>query len=186
MSAGMRGWLFLSVLLGFATLGGCAALKSLEPGGSEYWVKPGSPRPANEVESLLTYFEYAKKLPGPDLNREHERIKQTFVNGRSDFTRLRYALLLTMPNSTFRDEGRALALLEPLLKEGAAASPALRSFAYFLNAGITEHRRIEESANQKLREEQKRSETLEQKLDAIKSIEKTIIEREQNKPLPRR
>lgn len=180
-----RGWLFSWLMVVFISLGGCAVLKSLEPGRSDYWVKPGSPRPATEVESLIMYFEYAKKLSGTELNKEHEQVKQAFATGKSDFARLQYVLLLAMLNASFRDEGRALGLLEPLLKENAAAGPGLRTFAYFLNAEITEHRRIEEGANQKLREEQKRSEALQQKLDAIKSIEKTLIEREQSAP-PRR
>lgn len=185
MTGNMRGWLLAWAMLGCVSLGACAALKSLDLGKPEYWVKPGSARPGSEVESLLMYFEYAKKLSGNDLNKEHEQVKQAFANSKSDFARLQYVLLLVMSGAAFRDEGRALGLLDPLLKENAAASPGLRTFAYFLNAEIAEHRRLEDGAqtvNQKWREEQKRSEALQQKLDAIKSIEKTMIEREQSIP----
>jgi hypothetical protein len=66
-------------------------------------------------------------------------------------------------------------------KEGST----LRPLAIWLHSELLELRRIDEALLQqtaKLKEEQRRSEALKQKLDAILDMEMKMIEREQNLP----
>ena len=66
-------------------------------------------------------------------------------------------------------------------KEGST----LRPLAIWLHSELLELRRTDEALQQqtaKLKEEQRRSEALKQKLDAILDMEMKMIEREQNLP----
>ncbi|MBI2311842.1 MAG: hypothetical protein HYU77_04975 [Betaproteobacteria bacterium] len=168
-------WLALAGLIA-----GCGALKSREAGRDTPWLTPGQTLLVSEAEALLLYHEYLRRLSGAELTREHEGVKQAHARSGADFTRVQLAMLLSLPTPGFRDDGRAIGLLEPLLKEGAASSE-MRALAHLLHAQIAEHRRLEERA----REEQRRADGLQQKLEALKSIEKSLLEREPAKPRPR-
>jgi hypothetical protein len=149
----------------------------------------------SELEKLLLYFEEVRDLPPADLAREYEQLKENFYSDRSEYLRTQLALLASLPNTGFRDEARALNLLEYFLKDSSARSPGLRAFAVYLNSAIQEQKKLDEvvrassqklkdeqkrieSVEGRLREEQKRNEQLESKLEALKAIEKSLMERE--------
>jgi hypothetical protein len=149
----------------------------------------------SELEKLLLYLEKVRELSPAELAREYEELKENFYSNRSEYLRMQLAVLASLPNTGFRDETRALNLLEPFLKDQSAQSQGLRAFAVYLNSTILEQRKLDElvkTAAQKLkdeqkradvmetklREEQKRSEQLENKLEALKAIEKSLMERE--------
>lgn len=163
-----------------AFIAGCGALKSREAGRDTPWLTAGQTLLVSEAEALLLYHEYLRRLSGAELNREHEGVRQSHARSGADFTRVQLAMLLSLPAAGFRDDGRAIGLLEPLLKEGAVSSE-MRALAHLLHAQISEHRRLEERA----RDEQRRAEGLQQKLEALKSIEKSLLEREPAKPKAR-
>jgi hypothetical protein len=108
---------------------------------------------------------------------------------------MQMALVLSMPNNPNRDYGRALLVLDPIAKE-AGNTPsnggALAHFALILQAIILDNRRLEaenkrldenlQNTNSKLKDEQRQSELLQQKLDQLKSIEKGLLERNLPKP----
>jgi hypothetical protein len=66
------------------------------------------------------------------------------------------------------DEARALATLEPILKQGTGPT---RMVAAVLTAQIYERQRA-------VREEKRRAEDLQQKLDALKALERSLLGRE--------
>ena len=74
------------------------------------------------------------------------------------------------------DDARLQGLLEPLVAKagGFASSHPLRSIADVLLVQIGERAR-------QLREEQKRGDALQQKLDALKAIEKQLLDRERRR-----
>jgi len=153
----MRNLTLLMILVA-ALSGGCAGLRGL-PATGEPWVKPGGPRPAGDSESLLMYFEYVRKLPAPELVKEHEMTRESYVKSHSDFNRVRYAMVLAVPGSAFNDEARALEEIDPLVKN---ADAPLHGVAYLLNLQI---------------QDQRHDQSLQRKLDALKSLEKSLIER---------
>jgi hypothetical protein len=149
----------------------------------------------SELEKLLLYLAEVRDLPPADLTREYEQLKQDFHFDRSEYLRMQVALLASLPNTGFRDEARALNLLDYFLKDRSATSPGLRAFAVYLNSAIQEQKRLDEGAKAtaqklkdeqkriesveaRLREEQRRNEQLENKLEALKAIEKSLMERE--------
>lgn len=146
-------------------LAGCGVLRSIETGGTEPWIKPDMPRPASDLESLLLYFQHVKQLPGVELNKEQEAARQAYSRMRSDFSRVRLAMVLSLPNTAFSDDARALELLEPMIRN---QNSTLHSLAFLMNAYVQEKRRLGASAF-----------GMQQKLDALKSLERSLIEREQ-------
>ncbi len=148
---------------------GCALLTELfpgmetgGPGEPTPWVQPGSPS-VTDVESLVLYFGYIRKLSAADLNREYDTARQAYNRGRLDYNRVRFAMLLSLPNTPFNDDGRALDVLEPIVRKGDGR---LYPLAQMVGSHIQEQKRLNASVQ-----------GLQQKLDALKSLERSIIER---------
>jgi hypothetical protein len=138
---------------------GCSSVRDAGV-GHEPPVKAVAPRPVGDAISLLTYFEYVRKLPPAELAKEHDAVRQQYASLNSNFVRVRYAILLGISGAAFNDDARALELLEPLLKN---PDGNLYTLAYLLSAQI---------------QEQKRGQGLQQKLEALKTLEKDLLERE--------
>lgn len=145
--------------------------------------KPPEPR-ISEVDALLIEFERLRKLPASELAREQELARQVFTQLKTDVTRVKWAMTLSLPGATSSDEARALELLEPLLKN--LASP-LRGLAFLLTASIQEQRRLSALAQglqQSTQALQQSNQTLQQnllgyqqKLDALRTLERSLTER---------
>jgi hypothetical protein len=153
---------YLALAAGCALLSEAEAPEPPEPREPAPWVEPGSP-PASDVENLVEYFSYIRKLPANDLAREYDTARQAYNRGRSEYNRMRFAMLLSLPSAPFTDEGRALDVLDPVLRKGNGRYYPL---AQMLGSHIQEQRRLNASVQ-----------GLQQKLDALKSLERSIIER---------
>lgn len=149
----------LMIALASMLSAGCSVLHIADSSHAP-WVREGGPRPSGENESLLMYFEYVRKLPSAELAKEHDAVRQLYANSSSDFVRVRYAMLLSVPGAAFSDDARAIEVLVPLLKY---ADASLHTLAFVLSTQI---------------QEQRRALGLQQKLDALKSLEKSLIERD--------
>lgn len=161
----MKRYALMPVTFMWLVTAGCGALRSVGPEAArEPWVRTGSPGPVSDSESLLMYFEYVRKLSAADLAKEHEAARSFYARTQSDFNRVRYAMLLSAPGSAFRDDARALEALDPLLKNPDAA---LHNLAFVVGTQI---------------QEQRRGQGLQQKLEALKSLEKNLLERGGHKP----
>jgi len=87
---------------------------------------------------------------------------------RGDYARVWAALLLSVPETLFTDEARAAGLLEPLAHGEPAATGPLRQFAALLHMQLGERLR-----------EQRRTLQVREQLEALKAIERSILERTQ-------
>ena len=139
-------------------------------------------RQPSELEQLLTYYDQVRKLQPAELSKEQETVRQAFTKDKSDLSRMRLALIQAMPGSAVRNDAGAQALLEPILKEGSARDGGLRAFAMLLSAYLAEHKRYED----RLRDDQKQIEDLSAKIEALTSIEKSLMERGQKGTAPRK
>jgi hypothetical protein len=117
-----------------------------------------------DVKRALEYFRSLKRLAGADLAREHDNARAAFARTRSDYDRLRLALVLSMPDTAFNDESRALELLEPMTRN---QNSALGDLALLVHAFVHEQRRLEHSLL-----------GAQEKLDALKAMERTLMQRE--------
>lgn len=170
-------WVLLTMIL-FA-LNACSTIPAKQP---PIVMLPPQPLVIvpSQLEVLMQYYEYIRKMPVTELVKEHEKAKQNLILARSDTARAELALLLILPNTSFRDTGTALNLLNEFPKD-AKLSTSMRSFKHLLSALLAEHQRINGSVNelsQKLKEEQKHSEVLKNQIDDIKSMEKNLILRD--------
>ena len=130
---------------------------------------------SQKVIELIGYTQKVAGLPPDEQRRELNASNQIFLKdrGRDAYGRVSLALLLALPGTAFNDDARAAGLLEPL--SSGAAAPAtqagpLQQLAALMYAQVAERVR-----------EQKRAAQLKEQLDAMKEIERKIIEREQGR-----
>ena len=133
--------------------------------------------PVNEEEqqalALLADLQRYAVETSDDLKRELVVVNQTVARTRSDASRIRLAVLLTMPAAGPTDDARALALLDSVVGKGTATSP-LKQIAVILYTQIAERARS-------VREEQRKTAAAQEKLDALRAIERSLLlERSRN------
>ena len=142
-------------------------------------------------EALGTYLGQLSGMDEARLAQEAARQRRLAGPEASDLERVRAALALSL--APHADEGEILGLVEPVARHRNAA-PEVRGMASFLQAMAMERRRLRESAlasGQKLHEErrareqekqradglQERAADLQQKLDALSELEKSLSNR---------
>lgn len=151
----------------------------LEPEAPPSRVEVPAPLLAGDLERLLVYFEQVKKLPTVELGREHDSARAAFTRTRSDFDRMRLAMVVSIPNTALSDDQRAVELLEPVVKN---QNSSLRGLASLMSAHLQERRRLESGMHSL----QQNVQGLQQKLDALMSLERSLIDREQSSPARKR
>ena len=147
--------------------------------------KPVGPLPSDlivtgQMEDMMQYYDSLRRQPPAELARVYDKVKQNFVQNKSDANRTRLVLLLILPNTSFRDITSALYLLNEWPRD-AKPITGLQSFRNLLMALLAEQQRLTHNMDElslKLKEEQKRGEILQKQIEAIKSMEKNLILRE--------
>jgi hypothetical protein len=135
---------------------------------------------ACQMDDMMQYYESLRKQPAADLGRVYDKVKQNFAQNKSDENRARLVLFLILPNSSVRDLNSAVNLLNEWPRDTKSPT-SLQSFRNLLASLLVEQQRLNhgmEELSQKLKDEQKRVETLQSQIEAIKSMEKNLILRE--------
>ena len=149
------------------------------------------------VEQLMAYLLQAKAMGAHALSEETSRMREAWGRDKSELTRLKLALLLASSANT--DDGELMTLLEPLVQDSASAKPEIRALATLMHGAAYERKRTKDSlaaVTTRLREAQKSQESnlaridqqrrqiedLEKKLNALKTIEKSLIQRADKPP----
>jgi hypothetical protein len=131
--------------------------------------------------NLLNFGANLRNRNAAELNAELDLLNRAYAQHHSEDNRLRLAVFHALaPNG---DRARALGLLDvpPGDSTGRGRNHPV---AALLIPILQENRRGDDNlatAQQRLRDEQKRSEALQQKLDAIRDIENKMIERSPGK-----
>lgn len=143
-------------------------------------VKLGRLARQDHVVELLKFFEdYSNMTPEAQKKALNETNQVLATNKNDLIHRIRLAAMLALPTSRVRDMNKAQGLLLDLLQENNlnATDSALVSLLYeytvFDNKQLQKYR--EES--KKLDATQQKYDALEQKLNELKNIEKTMNER---------
>ena len=134
-----------------------------------------APSEADAVTPLLAYADRLRGLPGPELAQEIARLG----NAASAGDQLRLALSLSQTRQ-LPDLVRAQELLQRALANNGEEARPLHALARLLAARFAEQRRAEEQLdrqNQQLRDLQRRLEQTQDKLDALKEIERSLSNR---------
>lgn len=182
-------WRYIASIAALATLvGGCVA--TTDPGTRrDPWYQAVVEPMQDDNTRALRFCEDALKLKGPELTRTLDSTRQDFEKDKSELNRVRLALLLSLPGSAFRDDQAALNLVQPFLNDKRYESSVLRPLAVMLHAQLSELKRLDEALQQqttRAKEEQRRADALQQKLEAILDMEMKMLEREQAAPPPKR
>ncbi|HKY02898.1 MAG TPA: hypothetical protein VJM53_10140 [Burkholderiales bacterium] len=130
----------------------------------------------DEARVLADVLSYGQRIPhmsSDEQKREVPALTQAMGRDRSLVSRLKLALLLSQPGAGVQDDVRALSLLEAYANTGPQAGP-LRQFASFLHMQVAERMRGARRADQ-----------LKEQLEALRAVERSIIERGQT-PQPRK
>jgi hypothetical protein len=130
--------------------------------------EPDCTPPPDDAGKLLTYFEHLKKLDVLKMQHEMDTATAAFTRTHSDYNRIRLAMLYTLPDTGFADSGQAVKLLEPVVKKPDAP---LHALGLLVMSYTRDQIRLSTTAQ-----------GLQQKLDALKSLDKTLIERDAGKP----
>jgi len=144
---------------------------------------PSSSASLAEVDAVMAAAVQAARAPAVEQKGVLSRAEQQFAADASPVNRLRVGTLLATLPEPLRDDARAAELLEPIADAGA---PGVGRFAALLGSQVAERRRAareterlarQREANDKERD--KREEALKQQLEALRSIERGILEREE-------
>jgi hypothetical protein len=153
-------------------LPGCSVLQSLQE------------QPA-AVDEVVAEALAAARAPASEQKAALSRAQKAFTSDSSSINRLRLATLLAALPAPLRDDARAAELLEPL---SDAATPGVGRFSALLATQIVERQRLAREVDRLARAERervradaerdKREEALREQLEALRSIERGILERE--------
>jgi hypothetical protein len=175
----------LLVILSFLTLalGGCA---TSPPGGSTN----------RELEELLAFREDLLVMPAEAQDKAYQAALQELQRRPNDTARLRLALVLSLPRAPWRDDAKLLSLLEDIEPDAGSGSMR-RALAQLIRGMILdqqrllreekkrmttelqqavreEHQRMLGERQRLLQAEQRRADELQQKLDALLHIDRTL------------
>lgn len=145
-------------------LAGCAASRTVDGTDEPAVVSELRGEAGNDAAAVLAFYVRTRKLSATELVREQENARRALARSRSDGNRMRYALVLAVPGATAADETRALEAVEPLTRN--TASP-LHGLALLITAFLQEQRRLDAQAQ-----------GLQQKLDAMLELERSMTGRE--------
>jgi len=157
----MKGPLAALLLL---VLAGCAVSRAPDTVEEPAAVSDLRSEADNDAAAVLAFYARTRKLSAADLAREQDAARRALTRTRSDANRMRYALVLAVPGAPAADETRALETLEPLTRN--TGSP-LHGLALMITTFLQEQRRLDAQAQ-----------GLQQKLDAMLELERSMTGRE--------
>lgn len=181
------------VLLSCLLMAACAALPPVQdivsmPAPPQLTAAP-SPLPAASAapahsappadvatRDMLAFHDQVRQLSPQEVGRELVRLGDSQANPQAT---MQAAVLLGLTRSN-GDLGRALSLLDPLLRSTSLEVAPWQPFARLLAARYAEQRRVEEQLerqNQQARDNQRKLDQLNEKLEALKAIEHSITAR---------
>lgn len=172
-------WRLLAAALAGCCIGGCslpapapAQQLVLPPTSTEPVLVPPPPPPPDAVAPVLAYAEQLRPLQGPELAQEIAR----FTDLSTPEDQLRLALALVQTRQLY-DLVRAQELLQRVLGNNGSRARQLHPLARLLAARFAEQRRVEDQLDrqgQQLRDAQRRLEQTNDKLEALKEIERSL------------
>ncbi|HUP28967.1 MAG TPA: hypothetical protein VM122_02250 [Usitatibacter sp.] len=184
-----------AIVLAAVAAASCTALAPDAPSSSRPAASPVAGlfgRTSTSADELVAYLDRIRVLGESALAAEATRQRTAAQRDGSDLSRVKAALALALSQNS--EEADILALVDPVARR-AAADADLKAVASFLQALAGDRRRLRESAtaaNAKLRDErraheaqkqradalQERAAQLQQKLDALTEIEKSLSDRQ--------
>jgi hypothetical protein len=120
-----------------------------------------------EFGALLADLQRYTALGNDELRKEMTAMTQAVARTRNDASRVRLAVLHTLTRQSPQDDQRALQLFDQVAKSNPASAP-VRQLAAVLSVQVAERVRA-------VKDEQARSEAAIQKLEALRSMERSLL-----------
>ena len=136
-----------------------------------------APPLTSDIENLMRYYQVVQDKKLFELQWEFAYAKHHYRNDKNAENRFKYILLVTLPNTNFRDTSLALNLLTNW-PEDISLSPNLNSFRKILTTSLKERQSAKynnQSLLQKLKTSEEKIKVLQDKIDAIKSMERQLF-----------
>lgn len=161
---------------------GAAAAPAAEPAAApapEPARPPAAPAPqaGTAVDQVLAYSDRVLRLPPAELAREVARLGE--AEDASPDTPLLLATALAQTRQPV-DTARALGLVQRVLGSSTAPAQALHPLARLMEARLLQQRRLEDQLErqaQQLRDAQRRNDQLNERLEAVRAIERSLTTR---------
>ena len=169
-----------------------AACVPIAPPSMTTPMAPPPPKGPTSADELVAFLARLRSLDEAGLSMEASRQREFARQDASDLNRLKIALALaTNPQS---EDADIVALVEPLMKETPQTDADVRAMASFLHGMVVERRRLKDgaaAAGNRSRDDRRAFETqkqradklqesnaqLQQKLDALTDLEKSLSNR---------
>lgn len=170
------------ILLVINILSGCSAMYASQPPSADSVMSSAQPIQVvpSQLDLLMAYYERLQEKTEAELIEEFNTVKMNFMHNNSDGNRIRYILLLSLPNKSFRNISDALHLLMEW-PESEQQLTSMDSFRKLLTQLLTEQQHLNSTVknfSEKLKAVEMHSERLQKKVDDIKDMEKSLIRRE--------
>jgi hypothetical protein len=134
----------------------------------------------DELLQIMHYSRIMQSYPRARLKDEFKRAATALADNPDTANQLRMAILLSIPNTSFKNEKRAMQMLSRIVNDGKQSSK-LQEYAYLLLDTLQQRgevMQINKELSEELQAERQKRVQLQQKLDALKSIEKSISQRQ--------
>lgn len=169
------------ILLAINILSGCSAMQASQSSNPVIsTTQPIQVVVPSQLDMLMQYYEVLQEKTEPELVQEFNTVKKNFMHNNSDGNRIRYILLLSLPNADFRNISDALRLLIEWPQD-AQQLTSMAIFRKLLTQLLTEQQHLTSTVrnfSEKLKAAEEDSEKLRKKVDDIKDMEKSLIRRE--------
>ncbi len=149
-----------------------------------------------DADRLLNYYAYVTELQGETLEREYRYVEKVYSTDPNEYNEMQMIMLLASPRASFRDTDLARTMVRRWLQDEYYRYSKLRPLAMLYYSYLSELKRQnrvidqakkslrqanEQSAQQaeQIKASQQRSKELQDKLDALLEMERSLIEREQ-------
>lgn len=159
----LRNWLAMIVVL---MLSACTALESKVLRGGE----------EDSTDTALLYYQGISRMTQAELAKERSTLAALL---HSPLSHIKLAMLLGYPR-THQDLGKALSLLEGVLKSTDPSALSYHPLARLLADNYQERIRLDgqfDRQAQQLKESQRKAAELQEKLDSLAEIERTLSPR---------
>jgi len=130
------------------------------------------PRPDTRASDLVQYFASVTRSAAAAQKKELAQTLAAYTRAPTAYTRLKLGGLYALPVPGLRDDERAMALLEPLASTSTSGERPITDLASLLHAQVAERLRL-------TKDDAKKQDDLRERIESMRSIERTIIDREE-------
>jgi hypothetical protein len=138
------------------------------PATTEPPTAPPTTEPTDEQQlaSVLVDLQRYGAMSPDEVRREQNVVNQLIAKQRTDYNRIRLAVLLTLAK-TPQDDQRAMQLLESVIKSNPG-TPAAKQLAAVVQVQVAERVRA-------VRDEQQKADAAQKKLEALRNMERDLL-----------